>query len=136
MNELPSRPSPPTITADQHRHIAEYHREQALLDQDTIDELKEQLAEARKDLRRNRRLANISARAHERAKAKEIVNGLCQHEGTEKKDGPRMPLRYGSLATQVCSCGAWRALRDLPDGWDYWRREPLPDPNAEFDDDF
>lgn len=36
----------------------------------------------------------------------------CKH--AELGEGPRMPLLYGSAATEICkACGAWRDTRDV-----------------------
>jgi hypothetical protein len=40
----------------------------------------------------------------------------CQHP--MKNEGPRIPLRWGSAATMVCTdCGAWRQTRIVPSQW-------------------
>lgn len=52
----------------------------------------------------------------------------CEHEG---EDGPRMPLRHGSAATEVCrKCGFYRY--DLH-GWSEWRAGPVR--TEPFEDD-
>jgi len=33
---------------------------------------------------------------------------VCQHPESERGEGPRFPLRWGSSATDVCKCGAYR----------------------------
>lgn len=41
----------------------------------------------------------------------------CKHSST--KSGPRMPLRYGSAATDVCeACGAYRLMHHGPGPWE------------------
>jgi hypothetical protein len=46
---------------------------------------------------------------------------LCPH--AETKEGPRMPLRYGSGATEVCiACGAYRVNLH---GFGPWHKGPL-----------
>lgn len=40
----------------------------------------------------------------------------CPHEWVN--DGPRIPLRYGSAPTEVCTdCGAWRDIRPPVGAW-------------------
>ena len=42
----------------------------------------------------------------------------CGHPPDCLSEGPRIPLRYGSAATEVCSaCGGYRQIRS-PDRWE------------------
>jgi len=46
---------------------------------------------------------------------------MSEHQHARHHDGPRVPARYGSLATEVCSCGAWRTVGNRPAWWLGWR---------------
>lgn len=41
----------------------------------------------------------------------------CSHPTEQLTDGPRVPLVYGSIATQVCACGMWRMMWSRPGPW-------------------
>lgn len=42
----------------------------------------------------------------------------CQHKNlADRKAGPRMPARWGSFATEICKCGAWKLVGGT--GWNY-----------------
>jgi hypothetical protein len=53
----------------------------------------------------------------------------CPHHF--ENEGPRIPLRYGSAATMICTaCGAWRQTRVVPAQW-----EPAETLSRAFTDD-
>jgi hypothetical protein len=53
--------------------------------------------------------------------------GKCSHPKEQRGPGPRIPLRYGSAATEVCSaCGGYRQTRIPNDRW-----EPGPPDTSE-----
>lgn len=54
----------------------------------------------------------------------------CDHPPGAVTPGPRVPLRWGSAATEVCAkCGGHRVLHGRPD----WR--PGPPDTSDDDDD-
>jgi hypothetical protein len=43
---------------------------------------------------------------------------MCDHPEADLRDGPRVPMRWGSGPTQVCSlCGSWRNTLHTPGPW-------------------
>ena len=52
-----------------------------------------------------------------------MIPGECTHYDT--KDGPRIPLRWGSAPTVVCRlCGFWRDARSYCTP--RWQAPPIP----------
>lgn len=48
---------------------------------------------------------------------------MCAHDRV--LTGPRIPLRWGTAPTEVCSdCGAWRTTHHQPGRW---RQGPFPE---------
>jgi hypothetical protein len=54
--------------------------------------------------------------------AKAISAKPCRHPRTARRVGPRIPARYGSWATEMCSrCMSWRYDRGGCKGDRFWR---------------
>lgn len=54
----------------------------------------------------------------ERRTARARMNAPCDHPAERQIDGPRIPLRWGSAATKMCTaCGAWRDVRHPGTAW-------------------
>jgi len=42
----------------------------------------------------------------------------CSHPASYRRNGPRVPLRYGTAPSEVCrKCGAWRTVLHVPGDW-------------------
>lgn len=56
----------------------------------------------------------------------------CPHPMEHRRPGPRIPLRYGTSATEVCAdCGAWRTTAHTPGPWQGY---PVEEAATAFDE--
>ena len=57
-------------------------------------------------------------------------SAACSHPEREVREGPRVPMRWGTSPTQVCTCGAWRLTLHGPRPWrtDSLEEALKPDP--------
>lgn len=52
----------------------------------------------------------LSARERYDAACAAHIDSALKHTHTKTGDGPRIPARWGSWATETCSCGWWRTV--------------------------
>lgn len=59
-----------------------------------------------------------------------IARKECRHQVHKRREGPRVPMRWGTGPTEICECGAWRNTLHTTGPWIL--NEPYPKPQPKY----